>query len=182
MVVGFDISTKCIGYAVLNDDGSFHDVGYIWLDKIKGEYNKLDVVKDALVNSLKIVGDVSVFVEAPLKRSNNQNVVNILQRWNGMCCAVLYDHFKVHPVLIPELEVRKLNGIEVPKGVKGIDKKKYCLRYVQDLGIIDESKWQLKRTKNPCDWSYDMADATLVAKAGYEIKKKSIYSTEGLSL
>jgi len=166
VIIGFDVSTKCIGYCLLNDDGSLYDIDYIWLDKIKGEYNKLDVVKGALQNSIKISGDASVFVEAPLGRSNNQNVVNKLQRFNGQVCLLLYQHFGVEPVLIPETTVRKLNGIKIPKGVKGQEKKKYVLKCVQDLGIIDESKWELKRTGNPKDWSYDMADSFCVAKAG----------------
>lgn len=167
MILGIDASTKCIGWCLLNDDGSLFDVGYIWLEKLKNQYDKLDAFKNALVNSLRIVGDVSVFIEAPLQRSNNQNVVNILQRWNGMVCVLLYQGFGVHPVLIPERDVRKLNEIVVPKGVKGVNKKKYVLQCVQDLGIIDENKWELKRTGNPKDFSYDMCDAYCVARAGY---------------
>lgn len=166
-ILGIDASTRCVGWCLLNDDGSLHDIGYVWLGKLTNEYERIDALESALENSIKISGDVSIFIEAPLQRSNNQNVVNILQRWNGFVCSLLYWRYNVQPVLIPELTVRKLNDIKVPKGVKGKDKKMFCLHYVQSLGIIPEDKWELKRTGNPCDWSYDMADAYCVARAGF---------------
>ena len=170
MILGIDASTKCVGWCALNDDGSLYDIGYVMLDKVKNEYDKLDALKDALVNSLKIDGHVSVYVEAPLKYSNNANVVAVLQRWNGFVCVLLYKYYGTKPVLIPEIDVRKLNGIKVPKGVKGVNKKKYVLQCVQDLGIISEDKWELKRTGNPKDFCYDMSDAYCVAYAGLKSK------------
>lgn len=166
-LIGIDASTKCIGYTILKNDGSLKEIDYIWLEKL--EYpDKLRKLKRILRPKLQtVVEEWQVFVEAPLQRSNNQHVVNILQHWSGMVCATLFDMSGVFPVMIPEHTVRKINGIKVPKGVKGIDKKKYVLRCVQELGIISENKWELKRTGNPCDWSYDMADAFLVVKAGF---------------
>jgi len=168
MILGLDASTKCVGWCLLNDDGSLHDVGYIWLEKVKNEYDKYMKLFYALQTLTHFSENFRVFIEAPLKRSNNQNVVNILQRWNGMVCIAAFKIFKEKPVLIPELTVRKLNDIKVPKGVKGVNKKKYVLQCVQDLGIIDESKWELKRTGNPKDYSYDMCDAYCVARAGFK--------------
>lgn len=167
MILGIDCSTRCVGFCFLNDDGSLIDVDYVWLAKVESYYEKLARLKDALRNSHKIVSAPKIYVEAPLGRSNNINVVCILQRFNGMVCAMLYDLYGVEPKLIRETEVRKINKIKVPKGVKGLEKKKYCLKIVQEHGTIPESKWELKRTGNPKDFSYDMADAYLVARAGF---------------
>jgi hypothetical protein len=168
-IIGFDISTKCVGVCVLNDDGSFSFLDYIWLEREKDEYKRIDLFEEGVRNSCGILTAPRIFVEAPLMRSNNQNVVNILQRHNGMCCLCLYRMFGMNPELIAETDVRKLNNIKVPKGVKGIDKKKYVLKYVQDLALIPESRWELKKTGNPRDQSFDMADAFCVARAGFRL-------------
>lgn len=173
MIIGFDVSTRCVGYSVLNDDGSLCDIGYIWLAKVKGEYNKLDAFKNTLENSIKISGDVFVFVEAPLGRSNNQNVVNILQRFNGQVCLLVHQYYGVEPILIPETEVRKINGIKIPKGVKKEAKKIFVLNILQKLDIVDPSRWKLKRTGKYKDFCYDMSDSYWVARAGYEQLKTS---------
>lgn len=167
MIIGWDISTKCIGWCILNDDGTFVDVDYIWLQKLGDEYDKLERFIEFLDKLSLPSKGLKIFVEAPLKRSNNQHVVNILQRWNGFCCAALYQRFGVKPVLIPERDVRKLNGIIVPKGTTGVNKKKYVLQCVQELGIIPEEKWKYKRTGTPKDFCFDMSDSYWVAKAGY---------------
>jgi len=172
MILGLDASTKCVGWCRLNDDGSLYDVGYIWLEKIKNEYRRYDTVICALQNLQKFPEKFRVYIEAPLQRSNNQNVVNILQRWNGMVSTAAYRCFATEPILIPETTVRKLNGIKIPKGVKGTDKKKYVLQCVRDLGMIDESKWEYKRTGNPKDYCFDMADAFCVARAGFNESKQ----------
>src|SRR5690606_31659677 len=109
MILGLDASTKCVGWCVLQDDGKFLEVGYIWLDKIQNEYDKYVCVKDALQALQKFSENFDVYIEAPLQRSNNQNVVNILQRWNGMVCIAVHETLKVKPTLVPETEVRKLN-------------------------------------------------------------------------
>jgi Holliday junction resolvasome RuvABC endonuclease subunit len=170
MILGVDVSTKCIGWCILENDGSFKDVGYIWLKDLDypEKLNKLWATLRPKMQSDMLYEDWQVFVEAPLQRSNNQNVVNILQHWNGMVCAYLYKLSSgVFPTMITEHNVRKINDIKVPKGVKGVNKKKYVLQCVQELGIIPEDKWEYKKTGNPKDFCYDMADAYLVAKAGF---------------
>jgi len=168
MILSFDISTSCIGWCLFYDDGEFSDVGYLELKKIKSLYQKLDKFRELLdmLNCRETPGGTKIYVEAPLQRSNNQNVVNLLQRWNGMCCVVIYDRFKEEPVLLDQRTSLKELGIKIPKGVKGKERKKYILRFVQDLDIIPEDRWAVKRTGNPCDWCYDQADAFIIALAG----------------
>jgi len=173
MIIGIDASTKSVGWCLLNDDGSLYDVGYIWLDKIKNEYDKFERLIEEFQPLREHSELFQVYIEAPLQRSNNQRVVNILQRWNGMVSIAAFGIFQTQPILIPEADVRKINDVVIPKGVKGPAKKKFALHYVQSLDIIPEDKWELKRTGNPCDWSYDMTDAFLVAKEGF-LQKNSV--------
>lgn len=180
MILGLDISTTCIGWCKLTDQGEYVDVGYINLSKERDLYAKLDVFRSFLKGS-NLPSTCTVFVEAPLARSNNQNVVNLLQRWNGMCCVELYRHFESRrPILIGHRTARKLLGIKIPKGVKDKAMKNFILQHVRSFQVIPEEKWKTKRTGNPQDYCYDMCDSYVVARAGYEeeIKPKTSTVTE----
>jgi len=173
MIFSLDISTACIGWCLLNDDGTYVDIGYLEFKKKTSLYEKLGYFKELIMSILcqETPGGLNVYVEAPLARSNNQNVVNLLQRWNGMCCAVIYDVLKKEPALLGQRTALKTLGIKVPKGVKGKDRKKYILQYVKNFGLIPEEKWANKKTGNPKEWCFDMADAFIVARAVYEENK-----------
>jgi len=164
-----DISTSYIGWAVLSLEGELLDVGYLKLKKMS-EKERIDVLV-AFLKSLTF--KISrVFVEEALIMANNQFVVSMLQRFNGVCCASIYITLGVIPELITEVNARKLNKIKVPKGVKGIFKKRFVLQFIKNLGIISEDTWKYKRTGNPVDWSYDIADAVVIGRAGYLISEE----------
>lgn len=168
MILGLDISTSVIGWCIMNENEKVLDIGHLEFNKKqKNLYKKLDVFRELLLElRTKYCIYFKIYVESPLFGSNNQNVVNLLQRWNGMCCVELYRVLKSEPVLIPNSTALKAIGIKIPKGVKGLDRKKFILQYVQNLGIIAEDKWALKKTGNPKDFCYDQADAYVVAMAG----------------
>ena len=171
MIVGLDISTSCIGWCTLKDDGSYVDVGHIEFKKHNSLYTRLEVFR-AFLEELFLESTESklrFFIEAPLARSNNQNVVNLLQRWNGMCCAMVYEFFSGEPILVDQRSALKFLGIKVPKGVKGKDRKKYILQYIKDLKVIPDDKWDVKKTGNPKEWCFDQADAYVVARYGLNV-------------
>lgn len=167
MILGIDASTSYIGHCLLGEFGQYIDLGHIDLRKHKNLYEKADIFRDFAVNLKNKYEKIDkIYVEAPLKSSNNINIVALLQRWNGILCLEIYRIFNIQPELIEHRTARKQVGIKIPKGLKGLDMKKYILQYVQSLCIIPDDMWQLKRTGNPTDFSYDMADAFVVAKAG----------------
>jgi len=167
MIIGIDASTSCIGFCIMEDSGKLIDVDYIQFKKKISEYEKLTIFGQMMREQKKKHSGIdSVYVEKALQRSNNQNVVNILQRWNGMVCSELFHTFGTEPKLITQVEVLKAVGIKIPKGVKGKERKKYILQRVQECDTISIDKWKLKRTGNPKDYCFDMADAYIVAAAG----------------
>ena len=170
MILGLDISSSVVGWCILNDDGSYVDVGYLDLKKYKSLYDKLGPFEELMdsLHSRPFPGGYRVFVEAPLGRSNNQHVVNLLQRWNGMCCAYIYKKFNQEPTLTPPKTAVKDFGITVPKGVKGENRKKYILECVKATNTIPIDKWGLNRNGNPHKWCYDQADSYIVACGGVQ--------------
>jgi hypothetical protein len=166
MILGLDLSTVCVGWCILTEDEKYIDIGHLDIKKQKSLYEKLDKFSELIHELKEKYVNLIPFVEAPLFGSNNQNVVNLLQRANGMYCLELYRILKVKPILISNKDALEATGVQVPKGTKGLDRKKFILRHVQNLGIITEDKWDLKKTGNPKDFCYDQADAYVVALAG----------------
>jgi len=174
MILGFDISTRYIGWCILDDSGRFVDIGHLDLTKEEDFYAKVDSFCSLFS------GDImwghkyyTVFVEEPVKmfKSNASmaQTIALLQRFNAACCYEIYKILGTKPTLIMEPSARKKAGIKVPKGVKGKDKKKFVLEHIQSLGVVPENKWVLKRTGNPKDWCFDQADAFVVALAGVQM-------------
>jgi hypothetical protein len=176
VIIGFDASTSYIGYCILNDDESLYDIGHLDLKKTKDLYDKAYIFRNFLSNldeRLTLDSDgTTVYIEAPLARSNNQNVVNLLQRWNGMVCTLIWEYLGLEPELIRHDTARKTLGIKVPKELKGDKMKKFLFTYVKDLGIIPEGKWAYKKTGNPKDFCFDQTDAYIIAKCGYVNESK----------
>ena len=169
MILGLDVSTNYIGWCIIGKSGKVVDIGHwdLHLVKIKElKYRKIQTLFSDMVEDYPEIS--KIFVEAPLGASNNQFVCNILQRWNGMVCAMLFERSVIWPELIKETAARKHANIKVPKGVKGKEKKKFVLQFVQSLNIIDSTVWKLKRTGTPADFNFDMADSYLIAQAGYD--------------
>lgn len=169
MILGIDISTSIIGWCLLENDSSYFDIGHLDLKKQKSFYGKLDLFIGDIINNVCKDKDLKIYIEAPLQRSNNINVVNLLQRWNASCCTSIYIKLNIEPYLIEQRTALKSLGIKIPKGVKGKDRKKYILDCVKEYGIIPHNKWENKKTGNPKDFCYDQADAYIIAAASLKI-------------
>lgn len=167
MLLGLDVSTKRIGWTVLDLQGKYVDIGYVNLEKCVRETDRIQKFLDELSFLHSEYELTKVFVEAPLKGSNNLNVVNKLQRWNGMVCCVVYLTTGIESVLLEQRDVLRDMGVIVPKGVKGTDRKKFILQCVKGYDIVPLDKWQKTSKGNPKNFCFDQADSFLVAKAGF---------------
>ncbi len=172
MILGLDISTSIIGWCLLENDGTYRDIGYVDLHKCADLYEKLDMFV-ALVDKISKQKVPTIYVEEPLKmfmkNASMAQTIALLQRFNGMCCAVLYNWLDIQPKLINPMTARSTCGIKVPRG---INTKECVLQQVRERGIIPDSKWELKRTGNPKDHCFDQADAWVVANAGVIIENR----------
>lgn len=170
MILGLDVSTSCIGWTLLSDAGEYVDIGKIELKKEKDFYIKCELFRAFLKRFVGV--PLSVYVEEPVKAFASAlsmaQTITLLQRFNAVCCYLVYHDLGVRPTLIMESSARKLVEIKIPKGVKGKEKKKFVLKLVQDLGTIPDERWSYKKTGNPKDWCFDMADSFVVAKAGFQ--------------
>lgn len=182
-ILGLDISTKTIGFALFDISGSkllelTHFSPKIKPqpeDKIEELIKKADAFKKHL-EGYKNMGIVRVIIEEPLLNSNNIYTVGTLLRYNTLILKACYDILNVLPTFISTYNARKFafpslvgpndKGKNVLFGgyPKDIDKKQVIWDHVNsvcpDVDWLYDKKGKLKKE------NFDMSDAA-TAVIGY---------------
>ena len=175
-ILGLDISTKTIGWAIFDINGcklleASHfspKIKPVPTDKIEELIRKADVFKTHL-EKYKDMGICSVVIEAPMLLSNNIFTVGTLIRFNTMVMKSCYDIFGVVPNFISTYDSRKYAFPDLmgknDKGVKvlfggldrNIDKKHIIWEHVNLL--CPEVEWHYDKNGKLKKENYDTSDA-----------------------
>jgi hypothetical protein len=175
-ILGLDISTKTIGFALFDLNGSellelTHFSPKIKPqpeDKIEELLKKADAFKKHLEN-YKDMGIVRIVIEEPLLNSNNVYTVQTLLRYNTLILKNCYDILGILPTFISTYNARKFafpdlvrpndKGCNVLFGgyPKDIDKKQVIWDHVNT--VCPDIKWLYGKTGNLKKENFDMADA-----------------------
>jgi hypothetical protein len=189
-ILGLDISTKTVGFALFDLNNSkllelTHFSPKIKPqpeDKIEELIKKADAFKKHLEN-YKDIGITRVVIEEPLLNSNNIYTVGTLIRYNTMILKSCYDILNTVPTFISTYNARKyafpslIGKNEKGKSVlfgglpKNIDKKHLVWENVNS--VCPEVKWIYNKTGELKKENYDMSDAA-TAVIGYVNMQKSI--------
>ena len=189
-ILGLDISTKTVGFALFDLNTSkllelTHFSPKIKPqpeDKIEELIKKADAFKKHLEN-YKDVGITRVVIEEPLLNSNNIYTVGVLIRYNTMILKSCYDILNIVPTFISTYNARKFafpsligkndKGKNVLFGglPKNIDKKHLIWENVNS--VCPEVKWIYNKTGGLKKENYDMSDAA-TAVIGFVNMQKSI--------
>jgi hypothetical protein len=175
-ILGLDISTKTVGFALFDMTASkllelTHFSPKIKPqpeDKLEELMKKADAFKKHL-EGYKDMGIVKVIIEEPLLNSNNVYTVQTLLRYNTMICKLVYDIFGIVPSFISTYNARKFafpdlvgandKGRNVLFGgyPKDIDKKQVIWDHVND--VCPDIQWLYGKTGALKKENFDMADA-----------------------
>jgi hypothetical protein len=175
-ILGLDISTKTIGFALFDITGSnllelTHFSPKIKPqpeDKIEELIKKADAFKSHL-EEYKHMGITRVIIEEPLLQSNNIYTVGTLLRYNTLILKNCYDVLGVLPTFISTYNSRKYafpdlvgandKGRNVLFGgyPKDIDKKHVIWEHVNE--VCPDINWLYGRNNALKKENYDMADA-----------------------
>ena len=175
-ILGLDISTKTIGFALFDISGSkllelTHFSPKIKPqpeDKIEELIKKADTFKKHL-ESYKNMGITRIIIEEPLLQSNNIYTIGTLLRYNTLILKACYDVLDILPTFISTYNSRKFafpdlvgpndKGRNVLFGgyPKDIDKKHVIWEHVN--AVCPEVNWLYGKTGNLKKENYDMADA-----------------------
>ena len=175
-ILGLDISTKTIGFALFDLTGSkllelTHFSPKIKPqpeDKLEELMMKADAFKKHL-EGYRDMGIVRVIIEEPLLNSNNVYTVGTLLRYNTMICKNIYDIFKIVPTFISTYNARKyafpdlVRANDKGKNVlfggypKDIDKKQVIWDHVN--AVCPDVQWLYGKTGALKKENFDMSDA-----------------------
>jgi RNase H-fold protein (predicted Holliday junction resolvase) len=175
-VLGLDISTKTIGWALFDlMDKNLLELTHV-SPKLKPlPENKLEqhlLKSESFTTKLKNyqnIGICKVIIEEPLINSNNVYTVSTLMRYNAFIIKSIYNVLGVIPDLIstynarkfafPNLVAKNKQNRKVLFGgyEKGCDKKQIIWKHVSDLE--PHLTWEMTRNQTLKKENYDMADA-----------------------
>jgi hypothetical protein len=189
-VLGLDISTKTIGWALFDlKDRNLLELTHVSPvikpkpeDKMEEMMYKVDAFEDKL-NNYKNLGITKVIIEEPLLNSNNVWTVGTLLRYNSMISRSIYNILGIIPNYIstynsrkyawPELVQENDKGKRVLFGglPKTIDKKELIWNKVSDAE--PQITWLYTRNNTLKKECFDQADA-YTCVLGY-MKKENIW-------
>lgn len=175
-ILGLDISTKTIGFALFDISGSellelthfSPKVKPQPEDKIEELIKKSDAFRSHL-EKYKNVGITRIIIEEPLLQSNNIYTVGTLLRYNTLILKACYDILGILPTFISTYNSRKYafpslvgkndKGRNVLFGgyPKDIDKKHIVWEHVN--AVCPNVNWLYTKTGSLKKENYDMADA-----------------------
>jgi hypothetical protein len=175
-ILGLDISTKTIGFALFDISGSKLLELTHFSPKIKPQpEDKLEELMmkanafQKVLDNYKDMGITRVIIEEPLLNSNNVYTVGTLLRYNTLICKLIYDNFQIVPTFISTYNARKFafpdlvgpndKGRNVLFGgyLKDIDKKKVIWEHVND--VCPDINWLKGKNDVLKKENFDMADA-----------------------
>lgn len=186
MILGVDVSTSITGFAIIADDELVY-YDYIDLRKKKGIFAKTLAIKEKIMdiyemyqcnNEPGVMTGNSVYpiehiyIEQPFTFFNSggssAKTMAVLQRFNGVVSWLLYELFEFEPEYIGATSARKEAGIKIPRGQKA---KKVVVEHL----LKNEAAFKVEYTRhgNPKAQYFDMADAIVIARAGYKIEQKN---------
>lgn len=182
MILGLDISTSSTGWSLLASDGTLVKQAYIPLGKTKGTLQKVERVTNELLELREQYKIKYVFIEENLQMFrpglSSAKVLITLARFNGMITLLTYQILGIEPEFLNVNAARKLIELKINKKDKSKTTKEKVLEWVDtDLG---EYKWPMKILKSGPrkgleiydPGCYDIADAYVIAKAGYKTMNK----------
>jgi hypothetical protein len=184
MILGVDISTSIIGFAVVGDGQLLH-YSSVDLRKHKGVFAKAEAVREYLEDifeNYQLDQDGGgwggskyplehIYIEQPLhmfmRGKSSAKTLSTLMTFNGIVSWLIYELFEIEPEYISATSARKRAGIRVPRGEKA---KQVVLKHL----LEHEPAFRIEYTKhgNPVAGSYDRADAIVIAKAGYATEQE----------
>jgi len=175
-ILGLDISTKVIGFALFDlSDSNLLELTHFSPkikpqpeDKIEELLKKADAFKEHIKNYTNL-GITKIIIEEPLLNSNNIYTVGTLIRYNTLILKNCYDILGIVPTFIstynarryafPSLVSKNDKGKEVLFGglPKDIDKKKIIWEHVNSL--FSDINWLYDKNNQLKKENFDMADA-----------------------
>lgn len=167
MILGLDISTSCIGYSLMDEDGKLIELSCIkFRDKLT-KFEKLDEFKKA-TEYLKKFPITFIAIEEPLKKFmgkySSADTIALLNFFNGMISSYIYSEFKMEPIYFNVNNARKIAFPTLKLARDGASIKHQIWKNVMELEPLVDWKYG-PRSRKLLDENYDMSDSYVISLA-----------------
>lgn len=168
-ILGLDISTSCTGYAVIESlTGRCIEIGYFQLDKCDDFFEKCALFREGLrdvrqrhiqINLICIEENLQAFRPG----MSSAKTINTLARFNGAASLIACEELKIKPTFLNAISARSSLGIKIDKKSDVSTKQQIFDAVKPNLDI----EWPTTKTGNYKTSCFDMADAYVLARAGW---------------
>ena len=167
-ILGLDISTSCTGICILSCKGDVLAITSVDLSKEKTFIDKCNLMSLRLNDLSKTYSVSSIFIEQNMSAfrpgMSSAHTINALARFNGAVNLIAYQVFGVVPTLLNVINARNHVGLKINHKDKTSSTKEKIYAWVSQLISVE---WPLKKSGAPRPECFDMADAYVVARAGW---------------
>lgn len=172
MILALDVSTSCIGYALFNEAGDeLMELNYVKFRAKLTLFEKLKEFKKHF-EFLKNTDIQHIVIEEPLKKFagkfSSANTIAILNFFNGMISASVYEMFGVEPIHYNVNTARKTAFPNYKAKKKSNENKHQIWTLVRELEPHIIWKYGIRSSKLSVE-NYDMCDAYVIAKCHINI-------------
>ena len=180
MILGLDISTSCTGWSLIDSvDSQLVKMGYIDLSKQSNFLAKADDVRQALIEISSEFNIKDIFIEENLQAFrpgfSSAKTLMTLARFNGIVSYICNRDLNIEPQFINVNIARKSLGLKLDRK-SSLNTKEQVFEWVDKRIEID---WPMKTLKSGprkglsilSPNCYDMADAYVIASAGFNMIK-----------
>jgi len=167
MILALDVSTSCIGYALFDEAGEkLLELNYIKFKNKISIFEKLAEFKKKM-KFLEEVDVQQIAIEEPLKKFagkySSASTIAILNFFNGMISACVYEMFGIEPIYYNVNTARKTAFPEYKAKRKSAENKHQIWTIVRDREPHIVWKYGPRSHKLTTE-NYDMCDAYTVGK------------------
>jgi len=169
VVLGLDISTRIVGYTILEDKKLIVNDHIDLSKEEKNLYLKTETVIDHISSKFIEINrrPDAIFIEQPAYRYNKSTAETIykLVSFNSKCSYGLYRTYCQEPEHIVASTARKKCGLTIRKN--GINAKDQVFDFLSKQEVFKDKEWPRKRTGKLKDYVLDELDSYIIALAGY---------------
>jgi Holliday junction resolvasome RuvABC endonuclease subunit len=170
VILGLDVSTTRIGWAIINQKQELIDSGVFKTKKDQSLEERAENLSKNVLEPLSVVHRISeVRVEEPFSMfsggKTTAKTMSSLQRFNGMVSLLAHQIWDNPPTMVNSRTARARCGIKVPRGTKA---KVVIIEWVDNY--YEKFKVELTRHGNPKPGTDDEADAIVVALSHFDLR------------
>jgi Holliday junction resolvasome RuvABC endonuclease subunit len=170
MILGLDVSTSRIGWAIINDKQELVDSDFFKTKAKTPLEERATALKESVLEPIMAIHNITeIRIEEPFMMfsggKTTARTMSSLQRFNGMVSLVAHQLLGKPPTLVGATTARSRCGIKVPRGTKA---KTIVLEWAENK--FDNFIMEYTRHGNPKPGLDDEADAIVVALSHFDLR------------